>query len=125
MQFRGGVGEFVSAAYKQPKTSNQPGGESHEACAGPRGREHVGRGLFATALAEQINKKLPGTTATPQATDGGADNLYRSCDQGQHRIVVLVDPDGEDLHPLQPEQTRRIVGQARGLSVALQALQLE
>ncbi len=51
---------------------------------------------FATALAEQINKNLPGTTAVPQATAGGADNLYRlqeyaRCGVAIAKLNVAVD----------------------------------
>ncbi|CAJ63929.1 MULTISPECIES: TAXI family TRAP transporter solute-binding subunit [Frankia] len=43
---------------------------------------------FATALAEQISLELPGVTAAPQATDGGADNLYHLQENARCGIAI-------------------------------------
>jgi hypothetical protein len=59
-------------------------------------------------------------TLGPDTAPWTASCLLISSHQRQHRVVVHADLDADDLHPVQAEQQRRIVGQARGLPSILQ-----
>lgn len=48
------------------------------------------------------------------AASGTAADYLGCGDQHESRIVVLVEFDSDDLHPLQAEHTCHIAGQARG-----------